>query len=180
MNKTSALIVVIFLLISVFFVMNFGKGVRKNQEPLEEGITEGKLAKDFALTTIEGNVVKLSDFRGKFVLFASMATWCVPCRIEAQNVKKLQENFENLPLVVMQIDVDPRETKQDLINFRKEYGKQDWIMGFDNGSIAQLYNIRSFDTTLIVNQEGKIVYRDNGYPIDIKTLEDVIVKGKSP
>ncbi|MBI2664644.1 TlpA family protein disulfide reductase [Candidatus Woesearchaeota archaeon] len=145
----------------------------------EEGIAEGKLARDFALATIDGNVVKLSDFRGKYVLFASMATWCVPCQIEAANVKRAQNNFPHIPLVVMQIDVDQRETAQDLERFRQQFGRNDWIMGFDDGSIAQLYSIRSFDTTIIVDPDGKIVYRDNGFPIDTKTLEDLIVRGES-
>ena len=135
-------------------------------------------APDFSLTTIEGKIVKLSDFRGKYVLFASMATWCTPCQIEANNVKRAQENFQNLPLVVMQIDVDPKETKQDLIRFRKEYGKEDWIMGFDDKTIVRLYDIRSFDTTLLIDPNGKIIYRDNGFPMDTKTLEDLIIKGE--
>lgn len=136
-------------------------------------------APDFSLTTIEGKTVKLSDFRGKYVLFASMATWCIPCRIEADNVRRAQENFEDNPLVVMQIDVDPKETKQDLIRFRNELGREDWIMGFDDGTIVNLYNIRSFDTTLLIDPKGNIIYRDNGWPIDTKTLEDLIIKGES-
>lgn len=142
---------------------------------LEEGIIEGKLARDFSLNTIDGEIVKLSDFRGRYVLFASMATWCTPCRIEAQNVRAAQENFENSLLTVIQVDVDPRETNQDLVRFRQELGREDWIMGFDDGSISNLYNIRTFDTTLVVDPMGKVIYRDEGFPIDSQTLEDLIV-----
>jgi len=148
-------------------------------EDVGVGITEGFTASDFTLVDIEGKTHKLSDFRGKYVLFASMATWCTPCRIEAENVRRAQDNFPHLPLVVMQIDVDPRESAQDLIRFREEFGREDWIMGFDDESISRLYDIRTFDTTVIVDPDGKIIYRDNGFPIDTKTLEDLIVKGES-
>lgn len=189
MNKKHFFIGIVGVVISITLISIFAN--KANESPTEnsvgsdqfsqlaEGITEGKLAKDFSLATIEGNVVKLSDFRGKYVLFAFMATWCTPCQIEALNIKKVQDNFENIPLVVMQIDVDPRERKQDLIKFRERFGKEDWIMGFDNGSVAQLYNVRTFDTTILVNPNGKIVYRDNGFPISTKNLEDLIVKSKS-
>lgn len=180
--KSYVLGVIVILIIVGFFIINnsnnFNGNIVSTSSSLGEGITPGKLAKDFSLITIESKTVKLSDFRGKYVLFAFFATWCTPCKIEAQNVKKAQENLD-LPLVVMQIGVDPRETKQDLINFRNQFGKYDWIMGFDDGSISSLYNIRTFDTTLVVDPEGKIIYRDDGFPIDTKTLEDLIVKGES-
>jgi len=146
----------------------------ENPGSLQVGVEEGNLAPDFSLITVEGSTVRLSDFKGKYVLFASMATWCTPCKIEAQNVKRFQDSFPNVSLQVMQIDVDPNETSQDLINFRQNTGKNDWIMGFDDGSISQLYNIRTFDTTFIVDPNGKIVYRDNGFPVDTKTLEELI------
>lgn len=180
-KKTIWIVSIIILIIIGFFILSDKNDVSNSETMLtdEIGSEKGDIAHDFSLTTIEGNVVKLSDFKGKYVLFASMATWCTPCQIEAQNVKRAQDNFEHIPLLVMQIDVDPRETNQDLINFRKTFGKEDWIMGFDNGSITQLYNIKTFDTTLVINPEGKIIYRDNGFPIDTKTLEDLIIKGES-
>ena len=173
---TRKLSIVLFFMISMIMLYgcsnaNINGNAAANNENLQQ-------APDFSLTTIEGKIVKLSDFRGKYVLFASMATWCTPCRIEANNVRRAQENFQDLPLAVMQIDVDPKETKQDLIRFRKEYGKENWIMGFDDGTIAKLYDIRTFDTTLLIDPNGKIVYRDNGFPMDTKTLEDLIIKGE--
>ena len=175
MNK-----IIVLLLVSVLFasgcVSNTGQSTASGENNVKEntGINVGNIAKDFSLVDIDKNVVKLSDYRGKYVLFASIATWCTPCRIEAENVKRVQDNLHP-PLVVMQIDVDPRETKDDLIKFRQEFGKEDWIMGFDDGTISSLYNIRTLDTTIIVDPEGKIVYRDEGFPIDTKTLEDLIV-----
>jgi thiol-disulfide isomerase/thioredoxin len=183
MKKSHVIIGILAIFaVAVFFIVQ--KGAEEPPVPevglnAKEGTEKGKLAKDFSLTTIERNVAKLSDYKGKYVLFASMATWCTPCQIEAQNVKKAQENFEHLPLTVMQIDVDQRETAQDLERFRQQFGKEDWVMGIDDGSITRLYNIRSFDTTLIVDPEGVIVYRDNGFPIDTKTLEALIIKGES-
>jgi len=153
---------------------DFSSQSELTSELLEEGITVGKLARDFSLTTIEGDVTRLSDFRGKYVLFASMATWCTPCKIEAQNVRRAQDNFERIPLQVMQIGVDPRESSSDLARFRAEIGREDWIMGFDDSTISDLYNFRTFDATIVVDPEGKIVYRDDGFPIDTATLEALL------
>lgn len=171
--------VVLILMVGGVFVFKGAvteNAVQSNSGPnladLNTGVTTGKSAKDFSLTTIEGEIVRLSDFRGKTVIFAFMATWCVPCQIEAENVREVQKDND---YVVIQIDVDARENNQDLIDFRKEFGNKDWIMAFDKDlEIATPYNVKSFDTTLVVDPEGKIIYRDEGWPIDVKTLRDLL------
>lgn len=135
------------------------------------GINVGSQALDFVIQDIRGKKVKLSDFRGKYVVFAFMATWCVPCQIEAENIRKVQEENQ---FVVIQIGIDPRETEQDLMKFKQKIGRDDWIIAFDkNFEIAKQYKVKSFDTTVIVDPNGKIIYRDEGWPIDVKTLRDL-------
>lgn len=135
------------------------------------GIKTGNLAIDFSFTTIDGENFQLSDFRGKYVLFAFIATWCIPCQIEAENSKNAQDLND---FVVIQIDVDSQETNEDLINFREKFGKSDWLMVFDkNLEISKIYNAKAFDTTLMLDPAGKIVYRDNGWPMDEVTFEKI-------
>lgn len=165
-------LIIILLLGGALLFAAKKSSLKQISETEKTGITTGEIARDFSLTTIEGKNLKLSDFRGKYVLFAFMATWCIPCQIEAENVRKVQENKD---FIVIQISIDARETDQDLIKFRKEFGRDDWIMGFDkNFEIAKLYKVRSFDTTLVVGPQGKIIYRDEGWPIETKILEDLI------
>src|SRR5699024_8849219 len=45
----------------------------------EEGIELGNIAPDFELETLEGDTVKLSDYRGEKVIVNFWATWCPPC-----------------------------------------------------------------------------------------------------
>lgn len=180
-KKIIVLVIAVVIFVSGCTGANTGNTVN-NQPPQNQpqttgeiGINLGNLAPDFSFTDIEGNTIKLSDLRGKYVLFASMATWCTPCQIEARNVRQAQLQLENPGILkVIQYGVDPRETNQDLQNFRDNFGRDDWIMGFDDGSISSLYNIRTFDTTLIVDPEGIIIYRDEGWPIAVETLKGLV------
>src|SRR5690625_5188421 len=70
-----------------------------NQEAEEEedpvvGLEKGNLAPDFELETIEGETVKLSDYRGEKVMLNFWATWCPPCRAEMPDMQKFHENHD--------------------------------------------------------------------------------------
>jgi thiol-disulfide isomerase/thioredoxin len=47
----------------------------------------GTIAPDFALRSLDGSTVKLSDFRGKAVILNFWATWCAPCRDEIPSAR---------------------------------------------------------------------------------------------
>src|SRR5690625_7259127 len=57
------------------------------------GIEVGDLAPDFELETLDGETVKLSDYKGEKVLLNFWATWCPPCRVEIPDIQKYHENI---------------------------------------------------------------------------------------
>lgn len=78
-------------------------------------VQPGKPAPDFIRTDINGNTVKLSDFKGKVVLLDFWATWCKPCRASMPHVKALYKKYKNKGLVVIcsaDNDSDPDVWKQ--------------------------------------------------------------------
>jgi subtilisin family serine protease/thiol-disulfide isomerase/thioredoxin len=56
-------------------------------------------APDFSLPDLEGNIVKLSDLKGKVVVIDFWATWCVPCLRSFPTMQKAQEKYKDDPQV---------------------------------------------------------------------------------
>lgn len=53
--------------------------------------------------------MKLSSFRGKYVLIDFWASWCEPCRKEIPNIKQVYNSFADKGLVVIGVSVDQHE-----------------------------------------------------------------------
>ena len=64
-----------------------------------EGATKEKSkyakTRDFHLQDISGNTIRLSDYKGKVILLNFFATWCLPCRVEMPDFKKVSKEYKN-------------------------------------------------------------------------------------
>lgn len=74
----------------------------------QERIAKGNPAPDFEAMDLEGKPVRLSDFKGKYVVIDVWATWCGPCRFQSpffeETALKLKKN--NVVFVALSVDKD--------------------------------------------------------------------------
>ena len=67
----------------------------------DNNLEAGSVAKDFEMRDRDGNLVKLSDFKGKLVYMDIWATWCGPCVEEIPNMEKLYQHYKDDPRVLL-------------------------------------------------------------------------------
>lgn len=60
----------------------------------------------------EGKQLKLSSFKGKVVVINIWAAWCPPCRVEAPQLQKVHEAYEDKGVQVLGIDFKDLERQQ--------------------------------------------------------------------
>jgi len=67
----------------------------------------GKLAPDFTLTDIAGNVHKVSSYRGKEIVLVIWATWCPTCKQQIPHLKELRKAYGHDELAILSISNEP-------------------------------------------------------------------------
>lgn len=120
----------------------------------EVGLLKGNIAPDFELETVDGEVVRLSDFRGEKVLLNFWATWCPPCRAEMPDMQQFHEEQEGVILAVnlLATEQSPRNVEE----FLDEYGITFKVLSDKNSEIATLYNASALPTSYLINTKGEI------------------------
>ena len=119
-------------------------------------------APDFELTTADGQVIRLSDLRGKVVLLNFWATWCPPCKAEMPDLEALHVKYgaEHDFLV---LGVNDRENAVDVVAFaRRERVSFPLVIDRDGRVIEKLFKVRYLPTSLLIDRDGNIRDTWNG------------------
>ena len=110
----------------------------------------------FRLTNIGGGTFSNADLNGEPAILWFTTTYCVPCQLGAEEVKKVDDDLGGKAFNVVMVFIDPRETDQDLLFWKKNFANTDWYMAHGNEDLIRAYNIRSLDTQYLVDKEGLV------------------------
>lgn len=119
-------------------------------------LSEGDVAYDFALNDFDGNLVRLSDYRGQPVIVNFWATWCAPCRIEMPELQTAHEKYQEDGLVILALDQD------EPLDRAREFFYDEMDLSFtplldDGSAIATSYGSYSvLPTTYFIDQDGLV------------------------
>ena len=123
----------------------------------------GSVAPDFTQNDPNGKPVKLSDFRGKYVLIDFWASWCAPCRQENPNVVKAYAQFKNKNFEILGVSLDNPNAKTAWLN-AIEKDKLTWpqvsdLQGWKN-QVARLYGVESIPQNFLIDPKGVIIAKN--------------------
>ncbi|WP_179413514.1 TlpA family protein disulfide reductase [Mucilaginibacter sp. E4BP6] len=135
----------------------------------------GSMASDFETNDINGKLLNLKSFRGKYVLLDFWASWCIPCRKSNPHLITLYHKYNTKGFDIIGIsDDDQRQlqwknaVKQDNTDLWHQVLRGAAATADKQGvtnpdDLHHLYNIQSLPVKILIDPSGKIIgrYGDN-------------------
>lgn len=118
---------------------------------------------EFTLSGTQGDRLDLASLKGKVVVIDFWATWCGPCRAQHPLYEQVKQRFkDNKEVVFLAVSTD--EERDAVVPFLKA---QKWApQAYYEDGMAAALRINSIPTAMVLDREGSIVSRMNGYIAD--------------
>lgn len=124
-------------------------------------VTVGELAPDFALPSVSGGNVRLSEHRGEVVLLTFWSSECAVCISQLAALGNLQATYRSAGLVTLGVSVD-----DDLHRARRfanaHLGRFPLLLDRRKG-VSRAYRINELPTTVLIDRRGRVRYLQSDY-----------------
>jgi peroxiredoxin len=122
----------------------------------------GDPAPDFELITLDGEIFRLREQRGKVVLVNFFATWCPPCREELPHLER--EVWQRFDSDRFSLIVAGREEGDDVIApFVEQHGYTLPFAGDPEKAAYDLYASRFIPRNFVIGPDGTVLYQSQGF-----------------
>lgn len=131
----------------------------------------GQLAPEFEAYTPNNKTVKLSDYRGKYVLVDFWASWCVPCRKENPNLVRIYNDYKSKGFEILGVSLDNnpgswmRAIQEDKLTWTNISDLKAW-----SSDLIIDYRIKAIPSSVVLDPDGKILAKN----LRSKELEDLL------
>ena len=139
-----------------------GKMLLEKVDALRD-INIGGTAPEIDLPDPDGNNVKLSSLRGKYVLLDFWASWCGPCLAEVPNVKAIYDDYRDKGFEIYGVSLDDGKQRGAWLE-KIEQNDMNWVQvsalkGWDCPA-AKRYNVTGIPKMFLLDKEGRIIAVD--------------------
>lgn len=137
----------------------------------------GKPAPEVIGQGIDGSTVRLSQFRGKYVVLNFFASWCVPCQREHDDLLRFQEAHASTGDATI-LAVTFNDELEDAQRFFQQRGG-DWpVVADDRGKVSLDFGVRGPPESFLISPEGIVLSRIIG-EVNYDGLEALVARAEA-
>jgi cytochrome c biogenesis protein CcmG/thiol:disulfide interchange protein DsbE len=128
---------------------------------------------DFQWASVDGRKLGPKSFPGQVVVIDFWATWCLPCRLQAEILEPVYRDLKGRGVQFLAANVG--ETPDEVKKFLKEKPFPYPVLLDPDQVVATRLRVVGLPTLMVVDKKGKISYLETGIA-DGDTLRELIKK----
>ena len=158
---------VILICYGSYMIYNASKNIA-NLKEIEQVSTDedntndiGAYLLNYELKTIDGDTVKLADYKGKYIFLNFTTTWCPYCDMEIPELEKFNENEEVECFMIM----TPLNETGGMADIEKHIEEKDpslTVLIDEDGIFYYYCSVNSYPTTYVIDPKGHFIVYVNG------------------
>ena len=125
----------------------------------EPSSTSHPSAPDFTVTDFSGNMINLSDLRGKVVLLDFWATWCGPCRMEIPSFVQFEDRYRDQGFSALGIVT--HDSPRNVPGFYRQF-RMNYPVAMGSEELEEMYGVYGLPTTVLIGRDGRIYNKLTG------------------
>ncbi len=173
MKERTLLKNILLLSLCLVLILSLPYCARKSKDPAA--------TPDFALETLEGRKVVLSELKGKVVLLDFWATWCGPCKESVPHLTQLYKTYQERGLELIGMSTD-REGDVEIVRRFVKSMNIPYPIVMTPDDVARKYKVTGLPTTILIDRKGNIREKIVGFNSAIgqqivSKVEELIAEG---
>ena len=155
------IVAIIASLLALFFTAKAQSAVSDDPDDTyaKELLKPEASAPDFTIGTPDGKSVRLSDFKGKYVVLDFWATWCPDCRADVPHLKEIHKAYASDSVAFLSVSFDTDKDKWT--SYIRDNG-MDWAHGSElkkwkETTVSSLYYVKWIPSIYLIGPDGKVI-----------------------
>ncbi len=119
---------------------------------------QGAKAPDFTLSDVNGDMVTMSEVKGKIKIIDFWASWCGPCRLNNPALRKLYDEFHDkgLEIIGVSLDTDGESWKKAIEKDGLIWVNVSSLQGWECETI-RLYSVSGVPSLFVLDEYNNII-----------------------
>jgi len=178
MKRSAVPFAAVLAVAALVFVLVYGVAARSDDKTLDEAVKKNEMptapSRTLPVLGTAGQQRALTDYKGKVVILNFWASWCTPCRVEAPELEKAQQQLQSSGKGTV-LGIAYQDAPTDSQKFIKQFGLTYPSLRDVGGGLAKDYGTRALPETFVINPQGKVVALSRG-TVSQQFLDDSIKK----
>lgn len=136
-------------------------------------VSASKVDTGFQLPSVDGRTLGPKSFPGQVVVVDFWATWCMPCRIQAQILEPIYQQYKGRG--VQFLAADWGEGPDEVKKFLKEKPFPYPVLLDSDQAVGAKLGLTALPTLMVLSKKGEVVYFESGL-VDADSLHEILRK----